>query len=150
VRAAVRRYRRPAADSRGDQPTVVRTGSLVIDREAQLVTRQGQPVSLTRTEWLLLDALAARLGRVATHRYLLSTVWGEQYIDDTHYVRVYVGALRNKLEDNPAEPRVLATEWGVGYRLVVVPPEDAASPPASAQLEDAVARVEYLRTDAVA
>src|SRR5439155_14056218 len=85
VRAAVRRYRRPAAETPAED-TLIRTGSLTINRETQVVTKRGKSVQLTRTESLLLDALASRIGRVVPHRYLLSTVWGEEYIDDTHYV----------------------------------------------------------------
>jgi two-component system KDP operon response regulator KdpE len=121
VRAAVRRYRR--SNPEPALPGVIRTGSLTFDRDSQTVTKHGEVVSLTRTEGLLLDALFTRIGRVASHRYLLSAVWGDQYIDDTHYVRVYMGALRNKLEDNPADPRLLLTEWGIGYRLAALPVE---------------------------
>ena len=88
----------------------VASGAIVIDREAQTVTKHGEIVQLTRTEYRLLDALSARLGEVAPHRYLLSTVWGDAYVDDTHYLRVYIGYLRQKLEDNPSEPRYLLNE----------------------------------------
>jgi two-component system KDP operon response regulator KdpE len=123
VRAAIRRYqRRPAQD---DVARQVATGALVIDREAQTVTKHGDIVQLTRTEYRLLDALSARLGEVAPHRYLLSTVWGDAYVDDTHYLRVYIGYLRQKLEDESGEPRYLLNEWGMGYRLARLPVEGA-------------------------
>jgi two-component system, OmpR family, KDP operon response regulator KdpE len=119
VRAAIRRYeRQPSEPAQG---MVVRTGSLVIDRESQIVTKDGEPVSLSRTEYRLIDALASRLGQVAPHRFLLSTVWGDAYVDDTHYLRVYIGYLRNKLEDVPAGPRYIINEWGLGYRLMALP-----------------------------
>jgi DNA-binding response OmpR family regulator len=67
------------------------------------------------------DALASRLGQVAPHRFLLSAVWGDAFVDDTHYLRMYIGYLRLKLEDDPAHPTYLRNEWGVGYRLAAVP-----------------------------
>lgn len=125
LRAAIRRYERRATAAAPARK--VTTGSLVIDRDAQQVTRQGRQVILTRTEYRLLDALAARVGETAPHRYLLSTVWGDAYVDDTHYLRVYIGYLRNKLEDDPARPRYLINEWGIGYRLATLPLERAES-----------------------
>lgn len=80
---------------------------------------------MTRIEYLLLAALARRLGQVAQHRYLLTEVWGAEYLDDTHYLRGYIASLRSKLEDDPAKPRLLLTEWGVGYRLAALPAEVA-------------------------
>ena len=122
VRAAIRRYqRRPAQD---DVARHVASGAIMIDREAQTVTKNGDVVQLTRTEYRLLDALSARLGEVAPHRYLLSTVWGDAHVDDTHYLRVYIRYLRQKLEDNPSEPRYLLNEWGMGYRLARLPVEE--------------------------
>ncbi|MFA7250200.1 MAG: response regulator transcription factor [Dehalococcoidia bacterium] len=122
VHAAVRRYQRRRSQT--DTTRLAYTGNLVIDREAQIVTKRGQALSLTRTEYRLIDTLAAHLGEIVPHRQLLSTVWGEEYVDDTHYVRVYVGYLRNKIEDDPAVPRYVLTEWGVGYRLARVPIQD--------------------------
>jgi two-component system KDP operon response regulator KdpE len=126
VRAAVRRHQREveaATDGR-----VLRTGALIIDCDAETVTKHGEPVRLTRTEYRLLAALATHIGRVAPHRYLLSTVWGEEYVGDSHYLRVYMSYLRNKLEDNPAQPRYVLNEWGTGYRLAALAPavEDMA------------------------
>jgi two-component system, OmpR family, KDP operon response regulator KdpE len=126
VRATVRRYERQSEALEDDK--VIRTGSLVLDRVSQTVTKNAALVPLTRTEYRLLDALAMRVGQVAPHRYLLSTVWGEEYIDDTHYLRVYVGYLRAKLEDDPAQPRYLINEWGTGYRLATLPVREAAPP----------------------
>lgn len=121
VRAAIRRYDRvaPPTDTRG----VVRTGVLVIDQDAQLVTKRGEVVRLTRTERGLLEALASRVGRVAPHRFLLSRVWGEEYVDDTQYLRAYISYLRNKIEDDPSDPVYLRNEWGMGYRLAALPVE---------------------------
>ena len=83
----------------------------------------GEPVQLTRTERELLEAMARRLGELCPHRYLLTSVWGDEYLDDTHYLRGYIASLRTKLEDDPAQPRLLLTEWGTGYRLASLPPE---------------------------
>ena len=124
VRATVRRYERQSEAL--DDQKVVRTGSLVLDRVSQTGAKNGALVPLTRTEYRLLDALATRVGQVAPHRYLLSTVWGEEYVDDTHYLRVYVGYLRAKLEDDPAQPRYLINEWGTGYRLAALPVRESA------------------------
>jgi len=119
IRAAIRRYqRRPVhlADVRQ-----ACTGNLVIDRDAHQATKCGQVVSLTRTEYRIVDSLAAHLDEIIPHRELLSTVWGEGCIDDTHYLRTYMGYLRCKLEDDPAMPRYLLNEWGIGYRLARIP-----------------------------
>ena len=110
VRAAIRRAARES-DSTGHE-RVIRVGDITIDREARLVTKAGATVKLTATEFRLLDALATHVGKVAPHRFLLSTVWGEEYVDDMHYLRIYVGYLRKKLGDD-----VIATVRGMGYRL---------------------------------
>jgi two-component system KDP operon response regulator KdpE len=123
VRAAVRRAAR--SGSGHEEPLQIRTGEIVVDREARLVTRRGESVPLTPTEYRLLEALALRIGKVVPHRVLLSAVWGDEFVDDTHYLRIYVGYLRRKLEDRPAVPRYLLNEWGTGYRLAQLPPVDA-------------------------
>jgi two-component system KDP operon response regulator KdpE len=74
----------------------------------------------------MVDALASRLGEVAPHRYLLSEVWGEEFMDDVQYLRVYIGYLRQKLEDDPAKPQYFVNDWGVGYRLARLPIEITA------------------------
>jgi len=91
---------------------------LVIDIAAHRVSLNDQPVHLTPTEFELLARLARHAGQVVTHRQLLADVWGAQYVEHTHYLRLYMGQLRAKLEAEPAEPRRLLTEPGVGYRLV--------------------------------
>jgi DNA-binding response OmpR family regulator len=139
VRASLRRVREAAAEERPGRQ-VVRTGALVIDRDAQVVTRHGVTVPMTRTEHLLLDAMARRVGQLSPHRYLLSAVWGGEYVDDTHYLRGYIASLRQKLEDDPSSPRLLLTEWGTGYRLAGLPPErDAEVDEGAFALADAVA-----------
>ncbi len=90
---------------------------LTIDRDKQLVTRDGQYLHLTRTELSLLLQLATNPGNVCTHRQLLRQTWGSEYVEHTHYLRIYMGQLREKLEPNPADPTIILTETGIGYRL---------------------------------
>lgn len=127
LRSTIRRYQRRETDR--SPVRQVATGALVIDREAQVVTKHGTVVPLTRTEYRLADALAACIGETAPHRYLLSTVWGDEFVDDTHYLRVYIGYLRQKLEDDPARPLYFTNDWGVGYRLARMPLTDQVDEP---------------------
>ncbi|WP_427912713.1 response regulator [Ramlibacter sp. MMS24-I3-19] len=90
---------------------------LRIDLDARRVTVDGDAVHLTPTEYNLLARLARHPGKVVTHRQLLSDVWGPEFTEHTHYLRLYMGQLRAKIERDPAEPRHLLTETGVGYRL---------------------------------
>ena len=99
----------------------VRTGSLSIDRAARRVLSHNAPVRLSNTEYRLLDALASRLGELVSHQTLLSEVWGPEYVNDVQYLRVYVGYLRKKLEEDHSNPQYLQSEWGVGYRLAKLP-----------------------------
>jgi len=92
---------------------------LVIDLDARRVARDGAAVHLTPTEFALLARLVRSGGRIVTHRQLLADVWGAEHVDDTHYLRLYMGQLRAKLERSPSEPRFLLTEIGVGYRFAV-------------------------------
>jgi two-component system KDP operon response regulator KdpE len=98
---------------------VFEVGKLRVDLVRRQVVRDGAEVHLTPTEYRLLAALVRHAGRVVTHRQLLHEVWGANYVDQTHYLRVYMGQLRHKLESDPARPRLLATETGVGYRVRV-------------------------------
>lgn len=116
VRAQIRRARMGAAV--GSNASVV-TGDLVIDTVRREVTRQGEPVHLTPTEWALLRALIAHAGRLVTHAQLFRAVWGESSGDAQLYLRVYVAHLRRKLEADSYQPRLILTEPGVGYRFVV-------------------------------
>ncbi len=95
-----------------------RESGVEVDLSAQRVQRQGQTVHLTPTEFKLLARLVRSAGQVVTHRQLLTDVWGADFVDHTHYLRLYMGQLRAKLERDPAEPRLLLTEPAVGYRLV--------------------------------
>lgn len=97
--------------------TVHALDELHIDLATRTVLRDGQPVHLTPTEFKLLAHLVRSAGRVVTHRQLLAEVWGPEYTEHTHYLRLYMAQLRAKIERDPAEPRHLLTETGVGYRL---------------------------------
>ena len=121
VRANLRR-RQGAAGGASAEPggdAVFRFGEVEVDRLARVVRRRGAEVHLTPTEYRLLTALVANPGRVLTQRQLLRDVWGPSHVDQGHYLRVYMGHLRQKLEADPAQPRHLLTETAVGYRLVV-------------------------------
>jgi len=114
MRVALRHAARVAG---GAGETLLETGELRVDLAARLVYRRGEEVRLTRTEYRLLAALVKHAGKVLTHRQLLVEVWGPGSANETHYLRVYMAQLRHKLEDDPARPRHLLTETGVGYRL---------------------------------
>jgi len=114
LRAAVRRG--SVAGARDDVP-LVETASFTVDLAAGVVTRDGAQVRLTPTEYHLLEVLARNVGRLVPQQQLLRDVWGPGYEKEAHYLRVYVAQLRRKLEPDPAEPRHLVTEPGLGYRL---------------------------------
>jgi two-component system KDP operon response regulator KdpE len=97
--------------------THYKRGMLEIDLTKHLTLKGGEPVHLTPTEFKLLARLVRQAGQVVTHRQLLVDVWGAEHVDQTHYLRLYMGQLRAKLEANPTEPVLLLTEPGVGYRL---------------------------------
>lgn len=112
VRALLRRQ------ARGEEPgACLSIGEIEIDLARRIVLRRGEEVHLTPVEYRLFSLLAANAGKVLTQRHLLRQVWGPTYADSNHYLRIYVGHLRRKLEDDPAQPRHLLTETGVGYRL---------------------------------
>lgn len=90
---------------------------LQVDVERRIVKRHNREIHLTPIEFSLLARLARSAGRVVTHRQLLADVWGAEYVEHTHYLRIYMGQLRAKIERDPADPRFLLTETGVGYRL---------------------------------
>jgi two-component system, OmpR family, KDP operon response regulator KdpE len=93
-------------------------GGLVVDLAARRVTVAEKEIHLTPLEYRLLTVLVHHAGKVLTHRFLLEEVWGPPYVEEMHYLRVYMAALRRKIESDPARPRYLLTEQGVGYRLV--------------------------------
>jgi two-component system KDP operon response regulator KdpE len=102
-----------------DAQNIVEFGAIRLDLEKRLVWREGQTLRLTPIEYRLLAFLAAHPDCVLTHRQILKGVWGPSHVEDTHYVRIYMGHLRRKLEADPARPVHLLTESGVGYRFSV-------------------------------
>jgi two-component system KDP operon response regulator KdpE len=122
VRANLRRPRATADDGSasgaGEEDPVFRFGEVEVDRQARLVRRNGAEVHLTPIEYRLLTALIANAGRVMTQRQLLKAVWGPSHTEQGHYLRIYMGHLRQKLERDPAQPAHLLTETAVGYRLL--------------------------------
>ncbi|SFC14779.1 two-component system, OmpR family, KDP operon response regulator KdpE [Polaromonas sp. OV174] len=118
VRANLRRPRAASADGNGAEP-LFSFGEVVVDRQARLVRRAGAEVHLTPIEYRLLTVLMSNAGRVLTHRQLLREVWGPSHAEQSHYLRIYMGHLRQKLELDPAQPKHLLTETAVGYRLLV-------------------------------
>lgn len=114
VRAHLRRYQ----SSENQSDPIVHFGDVVIDLAAHSVTRTGTEIHLTPIEYRLLLTLINARGRVITHNQLMLAVWGPNYSERSHYLRIYMGHLRQKLERNPAQPEFLLTELGVGYRLV--------------------------------
>ena len=114
--ARLRVAQRHAAPS--SEATVFRSGQLEVDLAARVVKLKGKEVKLTATEYSLLRLFVQHAGKVLTHRQILREVWGPNYVEQTHYLRVYLAHLREKLEANPTQPELLLTEPGVGYRLV--------------------------------
>lgn len=114
LRAVVRRCRRWSAQR---DESVLRAGELEIRLRERRVFRRGRPIDLTRIEFRMLVALVRRQGQLVSHAQLLEEVWGPQYTDCQHYVRLYVRYLRVKIEDDPHAPRSLISEWGMGYRF---------------------------------
>jgi two-component system, OmpR family, KDP operon response regulator KdpE len=99
-----------------DEP-VLNFGELTVDLAHRRVTLKGEDLKLTPTEYEILKYLALQAGKVVTHRQLLRAVWGPNYQDETHYLRIYVGQLRRKIEADPSQPIYILTESGVGYRM---------------------------------
>ncbi len=114
--ARIRTALRHAAGT-GDEP-VLTFGGLVIDLTRRYVAMDGREVKLTPTEYELLRVLTVNAGKVLTHRQLMRMVWGPSYEQETNYLRVYIRQLRQKIEPDPARPRNIITESGVGYRLI--------------------------------
>jgi two-component system KDP operon response regulator KdpE len=114
ARAALRRQ---VPGQQGDP--IVRAGPLTIDLATRTVSLDGRPVGLSPKEYRLLQVLAQHAGNVVTHVHLLREVWGHAHSDDAHYLRIFVRKLRQKIEKDPTQPRILTTELGVGYRLSI-------------------------------
>jgi two-component system KDP operon response regulator KdpE len=118
--AAIRRYHKSI-----DRSPLVRTGGLSIDLVSRSVLLDGRPVSLTRKEYRLLHLLASHLGLVVTHNQLIRDIWGNASPDNIQYLRMLIRKLRQKLEDDPGQPKLLISESGVGYRLERITPAAA-------------------------
>ncbi len=116
--ARVRVALRHSAQTRGNRDVVINAGHLTIDLARHVVTRDGEEVKLTATEFKLLAYLASNAGRVLTHHTILTNVWGPAEADQVEYLRVYMRMLRRKLEDDPRQPQHLITEPAVGYRFL--------------------------------
>jgi two-component system KDP operon response regulator KdpE len=112
VRALLRRVPSP------NRPVVAGNSEIQIDKQKREVLVRGESVDLTPTEYDLLLLLAENAGTVMSHETLLQGVWGQEYTKDNDYLKVYIWHLRRKLENDPRDPKLLLTEWGVGYRLV--------------------------------
>ena len=114
LRAALRRANKGSVEE-----PVFHAGDLAVDMASRRVTRAGEAVMLTATDYNILHLFIQHAGKVLTHRHLLQEVWGPEHQGDMAYLRVYMLRLREKLEANPAKPKLLVTEPGVGYRLAV-------------------------------
>ncbi len=114
VRASLRRR----AVAAGEEGPIAHFGDVVVDLAKRRVSKAGEDVHLTQIEFRLLAVLLGHAGKVLTHRQLLREVWGPSYVEHSHYLRIYMGHLRQKLEDHPARPKFLITETGIGYRFV--------------------------------
>jgi two-component system KDP operon response regulator KdpE len=117
--ARVRATRRRSAGATSEEAAPFRFGDVEVDLARRTVHKGGAPLHLTPIEFRLLNLMISNVGRVLTHRQILREVWGPAYVEHEHYVRVHMGHLRQKLEDDPAQPAHLITETAVGYRLVV-------------------------------
>jgi two-component system KDP operon response regulator KdpE len=120
ARAAMRRYARASTEE-----PVIKLGPLAVDLAARIVTIDGARVFLTPKEYRMLQLLAQHVGNVVTHQFLLKEIWGVPHLNDTHYLRIFMRKLRQKIEADPTQPRILLTELGVGYRLVSSEPAAA-------------------------
>jgi two-component system, OmpR family, KDP operon response regulator KdpE len=114
--ARMRAVERRVAGDGGQGPPLLSFGDLEVDLVRHLVRQGGQDVRLTPTEYRLLEAMVTNPGKLLTHRWLLGKVWGPGYTTESHYLRVFVRQLRRKLGDQPARPRYITTEPGLGYR----------------------------------
>lgn len=117
LRAVFRRMQMAAPEGRSSLPEVLRVGALEIDQASQQVSKNGELIPLSPTEFRLLATLAEHPGEVIPSKALIARVWGNQYAGETHYLRLYVRYLRQKLEDDPSNPVYIVNRWGSGYSL---------------------------------
>jgi two-component system KDP operon response regulator KdpE len=122
--ARVRALLRRAGAQGAPKPVRFRTDELEIDLDTSSVTRAGAEVRLTKTEWALLTELCQHPGKLLTHRWLLEQVWGPGYAEDVDVLRVFISQLRKKLEQDPARPKLIATDPGIGYRWLLRPADE--------------------------
>jgi two-component system, OmpR family, KDP operon response regulator KdpE len=115
IQAVLRRSQWTPQANPGDDRGRLSQGGLVVDLDRHLITLRGQPLELTPIEFNLLVFLMENVGKVLPHKAILQSVWGQEYGQEAEYLRVYIGRLRQKIEANPAEPRYLLTERGIGY-----------------------------------
>ena len=116
--ARIRVALKHSAQAMGSSQQVISAGPILVDLTSHTVTRSGEEIKLTATEFKLLAYLAANAGRVLTHQAILTHVWDNTYAEHIEYLRVYIGQLRKKLEENPEQPEYILTEPGVGYRFM--------------------------------
>ncbi|MBJ7408813.1 MAG: winged helix-turn-helix domain-containing protein [Phenylobacterium sp.] len=121
--ARLRAALRQRSHSGKPPPPIIRASGLVIDFPKRLVTRGSEPVHLSPKEYDLLARLAQNAGKVMQHRELLRAVWGPAHVEDTQYLRVFIGQLRQKIEPDPSAPKLILTEPGVGYRFIADEPD---------------------------
>jgi two-component system KDP operon response regulator KdpE len=133
--ARVRAVLRRALGSAGLE-NVVTAGEVEVDLNRRLVKRNGELVTLTRTEWMLLQHLAANAGKIMLNAELLGKVWGPEYRDDLQYLRVWVSRLRRKLEEEPSQPKLIKTFQGIGYMFDTGLEEASPGEPGVAEEED--------------
>jgi two-component system KDP operon response regulator KdpE len=117
LRARVRALLRRRSRSAEAASPIIEFGTISVDLSRRLVVRDGEMIHLTPIEYRLLSCLLGEPGKVLTQRSLLREIWGPAYVESSHYLRVYVGHLRQKLEDDPTQPKYFLTETGVGYRF---------------------------------
>jgi two-component system KDP operon response regulator KdpE len=129
VRAQLRRASLVSAD--GPPSSIIQFGKVVVDIGNHEISRDGEPIHLTRIEFRLLNALIRGHGKVLTSRQLLLEVWGNTHTERVHYVRIYMMNLRQKLEENPTKPKHLITELQIGYRLTGIEMLNASAPSGS-------------------
>jgi two-component system, OmpR family, KDP operon response regulator KdpE len=117
IRVALRHAAMP------ENEPIMTCGDLQVDLVQHQVTLAGKIIKLTPTEYAIIKLLSQHQGKVLTHKQVLKAVWGNEYTEDTHYLRIYVGQLRRKIEPNPTQPQYIVTESGVGYRLICPEPK---------------------------
>lgn len=121
VRVRVQLRRKQDAADRENESIIKLGKDVEVDTDRKVVTKGGELVHLTKLELRLLLVMLSEPEKVLTQRYIVQKVWGSEYIEHPHYLRIYMGRLRNKIEDDPSNPSILLTESGVGYRLALKP-----------------------------